>query len=60
MMATINGLMTLLLLILFVSIWVWAWSSRNKETFDKMAHLPLEDNAQSVSELESKEAENVE
>ena len=54
MMATINGIMTLLLLILFIAIWVWAWSSRNKETFDKMAHLPLEDNPQ------PEEAENVE
>lgn len=44
-MATINGLMTVLLLIVFVGIWVWAWNSRNKEVFDKMAQLPLEDNA---------------
>ena len=53
MMAIISGIMTLLLLILFIAIWVWAWSSRNKETFDKMAHLPLEDNVQ------SEEARNV-
>ncbi len=44
MMATINGLMTLLLLILFVGICVWAWSSRNKESCDRMARLPMEDN----------------
>ena len=42
MMASINGLMTLLLIILFLAICGWAWSSRNKEAFDKMAQLPLE------------------
>lgn len=43
MMTTINGLMTALLLVLFVGVWIWAWSKRNKETFDSMARLPLED-----------------
>jgi len=44
MMATINGLMTVLLLIVFVGIWIWAWNSKNKAAFDKMAQLPLENN----------------
>lgn len=43
MIGTFNGLMTLILIILFIGIWVWAWSSKNKANFDRMAHLPLED-----------------
>lgn len=43
MMPIINGLMTALLLVLFIAVWIWAWSKRNKETFDSMARLPLQD-----------------
>ena len=43
MIGLINGLLTALLIVIFVGIWVWAWSSKNKETFDTMAQLPLED-----------------
>lgn len=43
MIAVINGLLTLLLIFIFLGIWVWAWSSRNRESFEKMASLPLED-----------------
>ena len=45
MMAMVNGLLTLLLIVLFLAICAWAWSGRNKEKFDKMAHLPLEDDS---------------
>jgi cytochrome c oxidase cbb3-type subunit 4 len=44
MMASISGFMTLLLIILFLLIWAWAWNDRNKEKFNRMANLPLEDN----------------
>ena len=44
-MEVINGLFTLLLIILFLGICVWAWSGSNKRKFEKMAHLPLEDDA---------------
>ena len=57
MMETINGAMTVVLLILFIAIWVWAWNGRNKKAFDKMSHLPLEEN--SVDSVEKKEAVNV-
>lgn len=43
MMGVINGVITGVLLILFVALWVWAWSSRNKEAFDELAKLPLEE-----------------
>ena len=45
MIATINGLMTVLLLLIFLGIWIWAWNSRNNEIFDEMAQLPLENNS---------------
>ena len=45
MIASINGLLTLLLIILFLGIWVWAWSSSNKQKFEAMSRLPLEDDA---------------
>jgi cytochrome c oxidase cbb3-type subunit 4 len=38
-----NGLMTGLLLIIFIGICLWSWSSKRKDSFDQMAHLPLED-----------------
>lgn len=50
MIESINGLMTLLLIILFLGICAWAWSSKNKEKFDRMAHLPLEDTTDSLTE----------
>ena len=43
MMNVFNGVMTGVLLVLFIGIWVWAWSSRNRQKFDEMAHLPLQD-----------------
>jgi cytochrome c oxidase cbb3-type subunit 4 len=43
MIGLINGILTGLLLVVFVGIWIWAWSSKNKETFEAMAQLPLED-----------------
>lgn len=46
MIGIVNGVLTLVLLILFLGICAWAWSSRNKETFDKMAHLPLDDDTE--------------
>ncbi|MFQ3247819.1 MAG: cytochrome c oxidase cbb3-type subunit 4 [Arenicella sp.] len=43
MIGVINGFLTALLLVIFVAIWVWAWSAKNKQKFDAMAKLPLED-----------------
>jgi cytochrome c oxidase cbb3-type subunit 4 len=49
-MGTINGLITAVLLVLFIAIWVWAWSGRNKEKFDRMSRLPLEEESRENSE----------
>ena len=54
MMAVINGVLTLVLLILFIGIWAWAWSSHNREKFDEMAHLPLQ-NGDSGREVQNDE-----
>jgi cytochrome c oxidase cbb3-type subunit 4 len=54
MMGIVSGLMTGLLLILFIGIWIWAWSKRNKDAFDSMAQLPLED-GQTKREVNSDE-----
>lgn len=42
-MNVFNGVMTGVLLVLFIGIWVWAWSGRNRQKFDEMAKLPLQD-----------------
>jgi len=39
---TLRGLFTVVMLVLFLAICFWAWSGRRKNTFDEMAHLPLE------------------
>ncbi len=52
MMTSFNGIMTGVLLVLFIAIWVWAWSGKNREKFDRMAHMPLEDNEEQ-SEIKS-------
>lgn len=50
MIGLINGILTALLLVIFIGIWIWAWSSKNKETFDSMAQLPLEDQPRNSGE----------
>tara|TARA_R110002072_G_scaffold24747_5_gene83717 strand:- start:1505 stop:1720 length:216 start_codon:yes stop_codon:yes gene_type:complete len=44
---TMSGIMTGALLFLFIGICIWSWSGKRKESFDRMAHLPLEDGAMS-------------
>jgi len=48
MITTLNGLLTLLLIIIFLGIWAWAWSDRNKEQFNNMSRLPLDNDGQNV------------
>lgn len=54
MIGLINGLMTAVLIVVFIGIWVWAWRGRNKDSFNRMAHLPLED---SVDQAEVSDVE---
>jgi cytochrome c oxidase cbb3-type subunit 4 len=39
------GVITLILLIAFLGLWIWAWLPRHKRVFDRMARLPLENDA---------------
>lgn len=47
---TFNGVMTGLLIVVFLGIVAWAYSKRNKEAFDEMAHMPLQDDVQEKKE----------
>ena len=42
-LGTIRGLFTLVLLVAFLALVVWAWSKHRKADFDRLAHMPLED-----------------
>jgi cytochrome c oxidase cbb3-type subunit IV len=39
----VAGVIIVMMMIIFIGIWVWAWRKRHKPVFDRMAHLPLED-----------------
>jgi cbb3-type cytochrome oxidase subunit 3 len=59
MIPIINGLLTLLLIIIFLAICAWAWNSRNTDSFEKMARLPLEENNSLVGDNNSLAEENI-
>lgn len=42
---TFRGLVTVVIMVAFLAIWAWAWSKRRKKDFDKLASMPLEDEA---------------
>jgi cytochrome c oxidase cbb3-type subunit 4 len=39
------GVITLVLMLLFVGIWIWAWLPSHRQTFDRLARIPLHDEA---------------
>ena len=39
----INGLMTALLLIIFIGIVLWAYSKKNKNTFNELSQMALDE-----------------
>lgn len=39
------GVVTVILMAIFIGIWIWAWRKKHKKVFDRMARLPLEDDA---------------
>ncbi|WEN13924.1 cbb3-type cytochrome c oxidase subunit 3 [Rhodanobacter sp. AS-Z3] len=49
----ITGGFILLMMITFIGIWIWAWRKYHKPTFNRMAHLPLEDEPE--TEVSTKE-----
>ena len=40
-----RGLMTVVIMVAFLAIWAWAWSKRRHTDFEKLAAMPLEDDA---------------
>lgn len=37
------GVITVVLMVTFIGIWIWAWRPRHRQTFDRLARLPLAD-----------------
>lgn len=41
----IAGVFIVLMMTTFIGIWIWAWRKRHRRVFDRMARLPMEDEA---------------
>jgi len=39
----VAGVFILLMMFTFIGIWIWAWRKYHEKTFNRMAHLPMED-----------------
>lgn len=50
-----TGIIILLMMMIFIGIWVWAWLPRHRTEFNLLAHLPMEDQADS-HQLDDKSA----
>lgn len=46
----LHGLWTAAMIAVFAAIVVWAWSGRRKRDFEEAAHLPLEEDAEDVTD----------
>ena len=46
----LHGVWTAALLAVFAAIVVWAWSARRRRDFDEAARLPLEEDAEDVTD----------
>ena len=42
----IAGVITIVLMLVFIGIWIWAWRPHHRATFDAMARLPMNDDAE--------------
>lgn len=40
---TVVGIFIAVMMLTFIAIWIWAWRKYHKPTFNRMAHLPMED-----------------
>ena len=52
----LHGVWTAALLAVFAAIVVWAWSARRRRDFDEAARLPLEEDADDVTDPEERGA----
>lgn len=41
----VRGILTLILMLVFITLVVWLYGKRHKNTFDRAAQMPLEDDA---------------
>jgi cytochrome c oxidase cbb3-type subunit 4 len=44
-MVWVRGAILIAMIIGFLGMWAWAWSKKRKPEFDRMAQLPLEEDA---------------
>ena len=40
------GVITLVLMLIFIGIWIWAWLPLHRPTFDRLARIPMHDEAE--------------
>ena len=40
------GVITLVLMLIFIGIWIWAWLPAHRVTFERLARIPMRDEAQ--------------
>lgn len=43
------GVMIVLMMLSFIGIWIWAWRKYHKPVFDRMAHLPMQEDDPSAA-----------
>ena len=52
----LHGVWTAALLVVFAAIVVWAWSGRRKRDFEEAARLPLEEDAEEMTDPQDRGA----
>jgi cytochrome c oxidase cbb3-type subunit 4 len=40
------GVITLVLMLIFVGVWIWAWLPAHRATYDRLARIPMHDEAE--------------
>ena len=51
-MSLILSAWTVVVFILFIGITIWAWSSKNKDNFESAAHIPFDEDNETVEQDE--------
>jgi cytochrome c oxidase cbb3-type subunit IV len=50
------GVLTVLIMLSFIGIWLWAWLPHHKSDFDRLARLPMGDDATPARDDDGEEA----
>ena len=40
------GVITVVLMLIFIGIWIWAWLPVHRATFERLARIPMRDEAE--------------